>query len=110
MADDSRELTYMSEDKLEHCAGHYSNLSMAEMELDCDFFNINFSLLDKINLSNRERECLYFYYWQGMKIVDIAKELEISQPSISIYLKRAKVKIANYYNLNLDEKKFKRTI
>ena len=72
-------------------------LSLSEMELDCDLGDDEWKVLENVKLSKREKQCLYMYFWEGMTQAKIANNLEITRNAITIYLKRAKIKIRKYY-------------
>lgn len=40
-------------------------------------------------LTQRQKQCLYAYYFEGKKMKDIAQELEISASAVSRHIKRA---------------------
>lgn len=40
-------------------------------------------------LTQRQKQCLYAYYFEGKKMKDIAQELEISTSAVSRHIKRA---------------------
>lgn len=40
-------------------------------------------------LTQRQKQCLYAYYFEGKKMKDIAQELEVSTSAVSRHIKRA---------------------
>ena len=51
-------------------------------------------------LTERQRDCLTKYYLEGMKMKDIACELDLSKSTVSRHIKTAKLKlrqVASYY-------------
>lgn len=78
-------------------------ISINDLENNCTLgikeWNI---ILNKIDLSERERQCLYKYYWCGMKQDKISEQLKLTREAVSIYLDRARKKIAKHYKINID--------
>jgi len=56
-------------------------------------------LLDGVNLTLRELECLFYYYWFGKKQKEIAKRLKIKRSTVVTHLLKAKRKIGKHYNI-----------
>lgn len=51
-------------------------------------------------LTKRQKECILLHYGENMKMIDIARELNIGVSSVSRHIKVAKlkiIKIMNYY-------------
>jgi len=71
-----------------------STLTHQEM-INSDFPLGNSELyhIKKANLTTRQYQCLYLYYWSRYNQKDIAKKLKIAQQSVSKHIKRAKAKI-----------------
>ena len=57
-------------------------------------------LLDGVKFSKRQLYCLWNYYWIGKTQREIACELDICRPVVSIHLKRARTKISQYLGLS----------
>lgn len=79
------------------------NLSVSEMEND---YSLGFKewkiVANNVNLSKREKQCLYLYYWMGLTQKEISYDLNIVRQVVGTYLQRAKNKIAIYFNINID--------
>jgi len=79
--------------ELDHVAGSYP-LTWVEM---IDSTGINYEqqveVFNQWNLSRRQMECISLYYVEKKTQREIAEILNISQPNVCIYIKRAKKKI-----------------
>ena len=47
------------------------------------------------DLTNRQRDCILMYYYDNMKMKDIAKKLSLSPSTVTRHIKAAKVKLKN---------------
>lgn len=85
-------------DQMDYC-------SFADVKYECaDYFldDKEWNILEKIRLTPRQLQCMWLYYWKNMTQNEIGEVLGITQPVVSIYLRRAKGRIARHYNMSTD--------
>jgi len=46
-------------------------------------------------LTQRQRDCVYLYYYQGKTVSEVAHELQINVPTASKHLKKARIRLAD---------------
>lgn len=68
-------------------------------EPDGDIEEEEIQLMDMSYLTDRQRYIVERFYFDGVSQVDIAKELGIAQPTVSIALKRAIKTMREYYGI-----------
>jgi len=76
-------------------------LTLQEMEMDC--FRLGkkeWNLLSQVQLTTRQTQCLWYFYWRKMTQCEIAECLNIRQPRVHICLKQAKARIAKHFGLS----------
>jgi RNA polymerase sigma factor (sigma-70 family) len=49
----------------------------------------------KGELTQRQRDCVYLYYYQGKTVSEVAHELQIGMPTASKHLKKARNRLAD---------------
>lgn len=83
---------------------HIVDLSIEEMEIDCILGCKELNILKNIKFYKNEKTCLYLYYWKGMKQTDISKFLSIPLRTVVYKIRQAKIKIAKYFEIDLNKK------
>ena len=76
-----------------------SCLTLAEMETaDCnDLGNDEWEVLQNVNLTDRQIQCMWLYYFENQTQQAIADLLGITRPVVCIYLQRARKRISKYF-------------
>jgi RNA polymerase sigma factor (sigma-70 family) len=74
------------------------SLKLSEMERSDLLGSNEWMILENLKiLSNREKQCIYLYYWKRYSQVEIAKKLSIKQQTVSEYLNLGRNKIKKHF-------------
>lgn len=110
---DDNDLVFTTMEFLDASANN-NFLKLSEMEIDENDLTLtikDFNYLIKLlknnrkTLSNREKDCIFLFYWKHLSQQKIAGRLKIKRTSVATYLKIARQKIAFVLHYNLEKTK-----
>lgn len=92
-------LVYYPPDELDNMV---PEITIPEMEQEIDLGDAEWNIVQGTTMSNKQKQCMWLYYWEGITQKTIGDILGIAQPVVNRYLKSAKVSMCKIYGKSTD--------